>query len=346
MKTFDTFLAAAALLAGLCACTNLTPDTVEIDAGEAGTGNVTFTIAGPSLTKGTSDAFENTIHDLQIGVYRESGLLVAYGSAQGSSPSVTLNVPVGGTQKHFIRAYVNGSSLNMGSYPTIGQLLGSYTNLLSNRGSGVNALEMMGGSDTTVLTANSVYAIPVRRCASKVEIDTIKNAVNTNADIKIEKIYLINVNKRMRYDWALGAEVYDWGQKMRYDASETALLPFTAEVFPTPVSVSASSPHTTKHYFYCYANKTTSDSSSSTWSPRFTRLVVEATYNGEKCYYPINIVGSGNSGLSPGKLYRITSLKITGPGSTSPDQPLQKGSITVNMTVTGWEQGFNSEVTI
>ena len=56
-------------------------------------------------------------------------------------------------------------------------------------------------------------------------------------------------------------------------------------------------------------------------------------------YYPVNIpTPAANT------LYQITNMKITGLGSDSPDKLVEKGTISVSITVTDWSTGFSKEV--
>ena len=100
-----------------------------------------------------------------------------------------------------------------------------------------------------------------------------------------------------------------------------------------------SSPYATGHHFYCYPNPTEEDSHGSAWSPRYTRLVVDATLGGTLYHYPVNIPKP-----LPNTSYQITNLTVTGPGSSDPDIPVEKGSITFSITITDWATGFSQEI--
>jgi hypothetical protein len=66
---------------------------------------------------------------------------------------------------------------------------------------------------------------------------------------------------------------------------------------------------------------------------------VETTLAGKTYYYPVNIpTPVANT------LYQITNMKITGLGSDSPDKLVEKGTISVSITVTDWSTGFSKEV--
>jgi len=121
------------------------------------------------------------------------------------------------------------------------------------------------------------------------------------------------------------------------------------EVFDTPVviqtSAGAVTPYKTKHYLYCYPNPVTKDThGGKTFTPRRTRLVVEAELGSHLYYYPIDIVGTGDV-LKQNTSFVISKLTITGPGVENPDDELKKGTSIVSINVELWKDGFSKEVT-
>ena len=106
------------------------------------------------------------------------------------------------------------------------------------------------------------------------------------------------------------------------------------EESPAPAEKRSLTP-TTPYLFYCYPNSTTTDATgwSSSFTARKTRLVVAATIGGTKYYYPVVIDTPARN-----TAYTV-ELTITGLGSTDPDKPVQKGSITASVTVEGWASG-------
>ena len=189
-------------------------------------------------------------------------------------------------------------------------------------------------------------SIPVKRFAAKVQIDKITPAFTAPAhkaqEFKLTGIYLVNVNGSCPYTLTSTAGSTDyWYNKMKYVSGDCNAL--ISDKLSSPVTLQASAdavtPYTTSHYLYCYPNPVTTDSSSSSWSNRYTRLVVETTLGGTTYYYPVNIpTPAANT------LYQITNMKITGLGSNSPDKLVEKGSLSVSITVTDWSTGFSKEV--
>ena len=59
-------------------------------------------------------------------------------------------------------------------------------------------------------------------------------------------------------------------------------------------------------------------------------------------YYPVVL---DNAVLERNKTYTV-GLTITGPGSSDPDKPVDKGSIAVTISVSGWTAGATYDETI
>lgn len=325
-------------LAALClfaACNKNTSGEQEIPAPQ--TTLVSFLLEDADLSRSTSCATESTIDQAQVAVYSSSGILLAVGSANDGV--AVLRVPLGETG---CTAFAFANSVSDLAY--LGnrtQALNQMSVLGANQAASLDGLEMSGILNNITFTQDYSATINLTRYAAKVEIDEIDNMLPGNPTLTIKGIYLINVNTSTRYDFNASAPV--WAQKRAYTASETGITPYTADIFT--FAVESGNFYDTPHYFYCYQNPTTTDSSSETWCPRYTRLVVEASYSGRDYYYPINIKGADGK-LNYNTSYTITKLTITGPGSDSPDKPITKSGATFNLTVVDWTTGISQEVEI
>ncbi len=309
----------------------------EVPSAEPQTAIVTFLLEDAELSRATSSSTESTIEKAQVAVYNASGTLLAVASAVNGA--ATLRVPIG---ESGCSAFALANSANdLASYGTRSAVLNLQSTLGANRAASLSGLEMSGSLTGITFTENYTATISLVRFAAKVEIDEIVNAIPGNPKLTINGIYLINVSTRMRYDYSVSA--YNWAQKRAYTASESSITPYTADIFS--VEVNGGATYATPHYFYCYPNGTTTDSSAPTWSARFTRLVVEASYSGNDYYYPVNIRGADGK-LNFNTSYTITRLTITGPGSDSPDKPVNKGAAIFNLSVIPWETGVSQEVEI
>ena len=309
---------------------------VSIPQSPATRGDVTFTFDdGSAATRSTTAASETAVNSLQICVFNSSGTLDACGNA--SSNSMTLSVSTGQTMT--VYAVVN-SSVELAFVSDITSFRNKVSYLEDNS---LSELEMIGSVSQT-LSAGASVTIPVTRNVAKVELDAVTPAFTSAAHsglvFKIKSIYLINACGSC--DLTQTPKTDLWYNKTKYVAGDFDALLYDSV---NADRITASSPYRTPHYFYAYPNSTTSDTSSKTWSPRYTRLVVETSLGGTTYYYPINIIGS-NGKMDANHLYRISNLKITGLGSTDPDIPLKKGAADFTVTVVDWENGFNREETL
>ena len=277
--------------------------------------------------------------DIQVLVFNSAGNLVGFGENAASSSNISISVPTGSVKCY---AVVN-SSEDLSSVSKESTLTSKVSYLKNNS---VTKMEMIGSASKTIAAGANSVSIPVKRFAAKVQIDKITPAFTAPAhkaqEFKLTGIYLVNVNGSCPYTLTSTAGSTDyWYNKMKYVSGDCNAL--ISDKFSSPVTLQASAdavtPYVTPHYLYCYPNPVTTDSSSSTWSNRYTRLVVEATLGGTTYYYPVNIpTPTANT------LYQITNMKITGLGSDSPDKLVEKGSLSVSITVTDWSTGFSKEV--
>ena len=277
--------------------------------------------------------------DIKVLVFNSAGNMVGYAENAASSSTISMSIPTG-TIKCY--AVVNSSENLKGVIKESG--LTSKVSYLKNNAT--SKMEMIGSATKTVSAGVNSITIPVKRFAAKVQIDKITPAFTAPAhkalECKLTGIYLVNVNGSCPYTLTSTAGSTDyWYNKMKYVSGDCNAL--ISDKLSSPVTLQASAdavtPYTTSHYLYCYPNPATTDSSSSTWSNRYTRLVVETTLGGTTYYYPVNIpTPAANT------LYQITNMKITGLGSDSPDKLVEKGTISVSITVTDWSTGFSKEV--
>ncbi len=96
-------------------------------------------------------------------------------------------------------------------------------------------------------------------------------------------------------------------------------------------------PYTEKHHFYAYENSIQTE----TVGEKFTKLVIEATLDGNTYYYPIDINredygGTTNNGIKRNTVYNL-SVIIKRPGSNSPSIMVEKGTVITTVTVADWE---------
>ena len=278
--------------------------------------------------------------DMQVLVFNSEGDLLAYGANEDSSTKVSLSIPTGTVECY---AVVNSyDDLSVIATKTV--FLKHLSHLKDND---PTRMEMLGSITKSVVAGENSVSIAVKRFASKVQIDKITPAFAAPAhramELKLTGIYLINVNGTCPYTMVptAASESTSWYNKRKYVSGDCNHL--ITDKFSTPVVMQTSAgvvtPYSTPHYLYCYPNPVTTDVSTTTWSERISRLVIETTLGGTTYYYSVNIPTPQCN-----TIYQITNMKITGLGSDTPDAVVQKGSLSVSLTVTDWSTGFSKEV--
>lgn len=280
------------------------------------------------LTKVIGTEEENAVKNLQVFVFDHNGMLEAYAKSTSSSLSLSCS---SGTKE--VVALVNAQDLT--DVVSLVDLEGRRSYLADNSiGSFV-----MEGRSTPTLRASSSVEIPVCRIASRVALTEVsvdfELEQHNRQTFQITSIYLLNVAGDRTYLTATAP--VKWHNRMVKEADSPSITGVTL----TDAYASKSSPYSKTHYLYCYPNPTTSDVSGGTWSARFTRLVVEAKLGGKLYYYPVNL----EDGLKSNTAYDV-KLKITRPGSSSPDKPVDSVAATFSVSVQPWYDGIAVNETI
>lgn len=277
--------------------------------------NVPF---GMTKVEGTAD--ENAVNDLQVFVFDHNGMLEAY--AHEDRNSVSLSCSSGNKE---VVALVNERPLE--DVVSLTDLKGR-TSFLSDNSIGSMVME---GKETIQMRASTSMSLPVSRLASRITISGI--SVDFELDqhdsqpFQIKSIYLLNVAGDRTYLTPTKPGL--WHNKVFRESG----TPPVAEINLTDVYVDAGTPYNVVHHLYCYPNPTSSDESGGVWTPRKTRLVVEAELGGKKYYYPVTL-----KDLQSNTAYTV-KMKITRPGSSQPDKPVDSQTASFTVSVAPWEDG-------
>lgn len=318
-KIFIAALAAVALAAceeGINEQTVLADEKVELCISLPSALTKVFQEDNP----GTPDA----VNTLQVFLFNEDGALET-SDMQSSESMVLACVP--GTKK--VVALVNAPELT--GITTYSQLTEVSSKLSDNT---IDSMVMEGETDVEI-NANTSIVIPVSRLAAKIVLSKVINnfelATHKDMEFAVTAVYLINVVGEKTYLTQNTPTL--WYNKMKLDLTQDQAPDFTYEQFTTSVKVPYSATYSAGMYFYCYPNSTATDSSGDTWSERFTRLVVEATLDGETVYYPVSLTK-----VEQNTVYEI-SLKVTRPGSPSADVPVTGHVAEITVEVQDWIEG-------
>lgn len=298
-------------------------------------------VAGKVRTMTTAN--ETAVSSLQVFVFRENGVLEAYGKSDGSKVIAEctsgMKTIVALANAPDITDISDKSSLDM-----------KVSRLEDNR----DAFVMYGSYSAEITSASGTVTVPVTRLVARISIQKITNRLSlpqySNSSVQIKKIYLINVAGDMIYG-DTGEYGHDKSVKSGYvpsvwlnkgkcdgDGDMPALLS-SGEL--KSASAAHGSSYTASHYFYCYPNPASSDASVPDGKSGYTRLVVEVSVEGRVFYYPVSIPGIENN-----HTYNISELVITKLGSEDPNVPVSYDSASFSITVNPWESGSDSSVTI
>lgn len=324
------FAAVAATLMSAC------NKTVEINGTEEGRPQgmaelkVNIPLGTPARASGTgSESDEKTLSSVQVFVFNASDALEAYGT--GETGSLDLSCTKG---QKTVAALVNAPE--SGEVKTLEELRGMTTRLSDND----RRSFVMYGQTTVSVNASSVtVTIEVQRFAAKIVIRKITNRMDLpqyqSAPVDVKGLYLINVAGN-----ALLSKPFEptlWLNRSVNEASADCLY----YEKPSSLQIAFGSSDASAHHLYCYPNPTSEDSSSAEWTPRRTRLVVEAGIGGNVYYYPVTLPE-----ISANTVYTINELTITRLGASVPDVDSVIGSISFGITVAPWKNETVQSVTI
>lgn len=364
-------LFAVAAIAALVACNKQAPDAgirpAVPETSDAAT--LTAKIVSPFNTKATvaDEESEAKVNAIDVFVFRTvSGGSVVDGYKRIEEFQDVVVPCTKGQRK--IYAIVN-SDKDLSWVSTEAELCAIVSDLKNNHSE--NALTnfvMMGTKDVEITSATTVE-IAVDRLAARVWVKKITKNFSAaglqDSEFKIVRMYLTNVVNQINLgrDFVPDATEAYWYNMMQYD--ETAVKVSEKDKFILRTGCAGIVPGTrtepgsvdlaVENAMYAYPNPTQSDNLEGStgmytgpeggpWSIRPTRLVIEATLDGQLYYYPITLPS-----LEYNKSYEISNLVITRPGSDDPDMPVVGFDVPFQITVNDWTQvlmGTDGTVTI
>lgn len=284
---------------------------------------------------GTGGDEEKSVSSYQVLVYdMSSRMLETFAFPAPSAESVTLQCTTG--PKDIV---VLANAPDMSSKVSYDAFIAGSSLLTDNS---VGSLVMEGHTACDITSAMSSVTVNVRRVVAKVVLEKISVDFESNAydnmSFVLKNAYLTNVAAEKKY-LAQGQEPALWYNKI----FRTSVPKVDALVYGSLGDKGLQNPseYTEKHHFYCYPNPCEEDTfSSEVWSPRPTRLVIEAELGGKLYYYPVSLPV-----LQQNTRYHV-SLNIARPGATSPEQDMERGDASFTIKVEEWEGPKNLTETI
>lgn len=350
-----TVTAIVAAVLGVCSCNNQEMNRSDRsgDGNIGNVGSISFAVSETGVaTKSTAESNNNKVNHIKLFIFDAGGSLVATADKSFSSPAavtsttksdtVKVTVPLGVSgMRVFAVANSKAESDQWASVKDTATLKACVSKLSSNT---IDCMSAIGDIKDQTFAKDSVYTVNVKRYGSKVILDKVTTAFKSDAhkalDFKLKAIYLTNVQPECPYTQvATNAEATKWYNQMKFATVSAAVDTLIAE---KGLNVDIKSGSSQKHYFYCYPNTVTKEGDShdkTSFTARRTRLVLETLLGTETYYYPIDLPKSDAGTLESNKTYTVTDLKITGIGTQDPEDKLEKGIISCNITISDWETG-------
>ena len=301
----------------------------------------------------TAQTYESQVNSVQILVFDSAGKIDKYLNAGNKTSGISISTTAGAKA---VWAVVNGPDLK--SIGTLSELQGTAITLGGNNSTTASTGFIMAGSNTcTVGTSSVSCAITVSRFVSRVALVSVTNSLPASyGSLTVNCAYLANVVGNQNL--AGNASAATWYNKFgradestqvsshiidgsTYKASCEAL---TYKGISGTAAVGASHTPSTPYLLYCFPNSSTTAPGkfSTSFTAQRSILVVKATVGGAACYYPVVL-----DDAAPARNASYTvALTITGPGSSDPNEPVQKGNMTASITVSPWSSGAVYDETI
>lgn len=342
-KTLFIFSAAAISFAA-CTKTENGPCTVQTQQDSEVT-PVTVQFSG-AATKADAENPESKVNTLQVVLYRVNGDTKTYESYYSFDPTAmsgTIYIDKNkAAEKYLIAAYANQETL------TEATINGDWS-IFSEEKSGDFQMYGEWFKSSSELTAN--ISIALNRQCSKVTVKKVTldwtNSANNYKSFKLKSMYLMDAvgvfaNVHTLTDAIKTAN--PWLNKNGYSTNDQDALLYKQI---NSVEVTESTPYSTAHVFYGYISDLSTYNKTSTWAESGTRLVIEAEFDGETCYYAVPLQKDGITTPYRNKHFVFDNITITKPGAPAPYEDLvDETGISVSFSVAEWDTVNHGEVTI
>ena len=351
----------AALAVAMTSCNKFINEQLQPESGGTGTIFIDICRTAPdSDTKAVTTYtdvkdYEGNVNNVQVFVFDKTTGLIHYYKDLGTGTSCSVSIPTG---QKIVWAVVNGPVLK--SIKTVTELQDYALDLTANSTDESKGFVMSGYKELNLGTGNQTISIAVSRLVSRVALVGIKNSIPpAYGALVIQKVFLANVvanqniagtasatkwyNQEGRADEATrnAAHIIDG---TTYKASAESLTYKNAGASSIANGSGIGSLSASPYLFYTFPNSstTTGNGFNTTMAAQRSVLVIAATINGTLNYYPIVL---DNAVLERNKTYTV-GVEITGFGSTDPNKPVEKGSMDISLSVSGWLSGASYEEVI
>ncbi len=318
MRKIITIIALAA-----CACSPHSAPESELPQpvrGEAATVKVSGLV---TRVAGVSAEDEAALHSLQVLVFNSDGSADAAGSCDGGSLSVSVTAGKGK------RLWAIANAPDVCDAQSEEDLLARVSLLTDNS---PDSFVMCGNSVVDILRETTVN-ISLTRLVARLGVKKITRSFDVEGlaarPLVLKGMYLINVAASLRYDGSADASL--WLNRSGFATCEADPLLSERSL---DIRLEDGGSYSVEHSFYCYPNLCGQDSAGGSWSPRRTRLVLEAELGGKLCYYSVTFPQ-----ILRNRTYTIENLTLSGKGSPTPDTPYVRDAFSADLTVRDWTDG-------
>lgn len=343
-KIFSIYAFAALLL---CACNkNNTINPTLNEMGDEST--MTVSIAGENFsTKAALVGSESTIESLEAFVFLASGKLDAhhiFTSSEISAKKAIFKVRSGGTKTVYMVANARGSMLTgIHSAKTLTALKSCALAFNENVSSDNSVVPFMVGSNTCELTSGAyTVSVSLKRRIARITLKRITNNMPAVlGNITLNDAYLCSVPVKahsLGNAYSIAASpATDW---INLNGNLVSSSEKPKEYALTHQSITGSitrgNAYTTAKYFYSFPNSLTTVSNGTTAAGTGAVLMIEATVDGTKYYYPVSL----KKALVENYNYDV-ELTISGYGNEAANKydHITRAQMTATISVSDWTDG-------
>ena len=354
-----------AMLALVASCgTNLSP---ELNGGLS----LVITDGAPG-TKSTSSpdlselSYEKKVNTLQVFIF-EGSTLFRYQKIDLSSAELPYTVNYSEIKAGNYSIHVVANAPDMDDIVTEEELAETGVSLSDCRLADSEGFVMAGNASVNIANGRTeTVQVPVRRFAARIRLVSIENRVPesyaNSGSIYVKGVFLANALGSWNIEGSgpAGGWVNLGGRTSGRETSlsKSDFISGEGQVNPSSckkqvyrnLDVTVDNRDTESFSdccLYTFPNAVTVDHTGNTAvaeTGALTRLVVYATVNGEDWWYPVTLFSDGKAPVRNSS--SDVKLIITATGSTDPNEPVGRGSVTASITVASWENGSVYEETI
>ena len=330
----------------LTACQPVEPEALSDE------GSLSISVSQSNQTKALTTSFshENQLNKMRVLVYDSDGNL--YKDESLASPFNAATIPNVKTGAYSVMALANTCAA-LSDARTVTSLSGTAVTLddcSTTASTGFVMLDNRTGVNVSAGPNATSVNLSVTRFPARVRLVSVKNALPSSLGIlMVKSVMLINGYS----SWTLGTtgnptgSVNPAGRKNGTGAiigtADDADYPnhsFRAVPTSEQSIASGTDPRSYSYCFYSFPNRVNADVTGAKQVGGKARLVVCASFNNMTYYYPVTI-----ETLERNTCYDV-ALIISGAGSPDPNVPVEKGAMSVSITVKDWENGADYSETI